>query len=145
MNTYVAAARPRQGTPPPGDVQRLLNDVGLRPTRQRIALASLLLRTANRRATAEILYEEAHESQCSVSRATVCNALRHFERAGLLRRITVDRSKKAWFVIANENVEICLSQIRGSNEHWNSPESELARSRLRPSKPSPLGHGRVMR
>jgi Fe2+ or Zn2+ uptake regulation protein len=87
----------------------LLNSAGLHSTRQRIALASLLLRTANRRVTAEILYEEAHESQCFVSRATVCNAFRHFERAGLLRRITVNRSRKAWFVIANENPEFCLS------------------------------------
>ena len=99
MNTYVAAAGPRRATPSPGDVQGLLNSAGLRSTRQRIALASLLLRTENHRVTAEILYEEAHEARYSVSRATVCSALRHFERAGLLRRITVDRSKKAWFVI----------------------------------------------
>jgi Fe2+ or Zn2+ uptake regulation protein len=109
MNMYVPAASPRRGTPSAGDVQSLLNSAGLHSTRQRIALASLLLRTANRRVTAEILYEEAHESQCFVSRATVCNAFRHFERAGLLRRITVNRSKKAWFVIANENPEFCLS------------------------------------
>jgi Fur family iron response transcriptional regulator len=97
MNKYVATA-PRLDAAPPGDVQILLHKVGLRSTRQRIALASLLLRTANRRITAEILYGEAHDARCPVSRATVCNALRQFERAGLLRRITVHRSKKAWFV-----------------------------------------------
>jgi Fur family iron response transcriptional regulator len=113
MNTHVAAVGPRRDTPLPVDVQRLLHDVGLRSTRQRIALASLLPRTANRRVTAEILYDEVLETRCPVSRATVCSTLRHFERAGLLRRITVDRSKRAWFVIANENPEICLSQNRG--------------------------------
>jgi len=81
-------------------IQEILNNVGLRSTRQRIALASLLLRTANRRVTAEILYEEAHERRCPVSRASVCRALRRFERAGLLRRISVHQSKKTWFVIA---------------------------------------------
>jgi Fur family transcriptional regulator, iron response regulator len=101
----VAATRPRRDAPLPGDVQILLHNVGLRSTRQRIALASLLLRPANRRVTAEILYDEAHEARCPVSRATVCNALRQFEQAGLLRRITVHRSKKAWFAIANANAE----------------------------------------
>jgi Fur family transcriptional regulator, iron response regulator len=96
MNMYVAAAGPRRDTPLPGDVQTLLHNVGLRSTRQRIALASLLLRTANLRVTAEILYDEAHEAWCPVSRATVCNTLRQFEQAGLLRRITVHRSKKAF-------------------------------------------------
>jgi Fe2+ or Zn2+ uptake regulation protein len=95
----VAATRPRRDASLPGGVQILLHNAGLRSTRQRIALASLLLRTANRRVTAE------HEARCPVSRATVCNALSQFEQAGLLRRITVHRSKKAWFVIANANAE----------------------------------------
>ena len=94
----VAATRPRRDASLPGGVQILLHNAGLRSTRQRIALASLLLRTVNRRVTAEILYDEAHEARCSVSRATACNTLRQFEQAGLLRRITVHRSKKAWFV-----------------------------------------------
>ncbi len=32
---------------------------------------------------------------------TVGNALRQFEQAGLLSRITTDQSKQSWFVIAN--------------------------------------------
>jgi Fur family transcriptional regulator, iron response regulator len=101
----VVAAGPRRDTRLPADVQTLLHNVGLRSTRQRIALASLLLRTGNRRVTAEILYDEAREAQCPVSRATICNTLRQFERAGLLRRIADYRSRKAWFVIANANAE----------------------------------------
>ena len=66
----VAATEPRRDAPLPGDVQILLHNVGLRSTRQRIALASLLLRTANRRVSAESLYGEAHEARCPVSRAT---------------------------------------------------------------------------
>jgi Fe2+ or Zn2+ uptake regulation protein len=57
----------------------LRNKVGLRPTRQRIAIAGLLLRDPNRRVTAEILYDEAHEARCPVSRSAVCSALRQFE------------------------------------------------------------------
>jgi Fur family transcriptional regulator, iron response regulator len=110
MNMRLAAGGLRRDTPLPGDLQRnLLHKVGLRSTSQRIALASLLLRAANRRVTAEIVYDEAHEARWRVSRATVCNALRQFEQAGLLRRLTAHRSKKAWFVVANANAGFCLS------------------------------------
>jgi Fe2+ or Zn2+ uptake regulation protein len=98
MTKHVGAVGQR--TPLPGDVQAFLRSVGLRSTCKRVALANLLLRTANRRVTAEMLYDEAREIRCPISRATVCNTLRYFERAGLLRRIAAHRSKKAWFVVA---------------------------------------------
>jgi Fe2+ or Zn2+ uptake regulation protein len=78
-------------------IQEMLRSVGMRATGQRIAVASLLLRSENRRVTAEMLYEKAREARCPVSRAAVCNALRQFERVGLLKRIAVRGSKKAWF------------------------------------------------
>ena len=106
MNTQVATRGPRQDTRLPVDVQRLLHDAGLRSTRQRIALASLLFRTANRRVSAEILYDEARHARCPVSRSAVCNALRQFEQAGLLSRISIDGSKQSWFVIANAAVDL---------------------------------------
>jgi Fur family transcriptional regulator, iron response regulator len=90
-----------------GDLHDLLRSkVGLRPTRQRIAISKLLLRDPNRRVTAEILYDEAHEARCPVSRSAVGRALRQFEQAGLLRRIAIDQSKESWFVIANATVDL---------------------------------------
>ena len=79
------------------DLAEMLHNVGLRPTRQRIALTSLLLRIENRQVTAEIIYDQALEARYPVSRATVSNVLRNFEQAGFLRRIPVRGSKKAWF------------------------------------------------
>jgi Fe2+ or Zn2+ uptake regulation protein len=78
-------------------IQQMLHNVGMRATHQRIALARLLLRSKNRQVTGEILYDEALEARCPVSRAAVCSTLSQFERAGLLRRIAVHGSKKAWF------------------------------------------------
>jgi Fur family transcriptional regulator, iron response regulator len=104
MNKRLAASSVRREASLPGDPKDLLRKVGLCSTRQRIAVARLLLRDANRHVTAEILYEEAREARCPVSRSAVCNALRQFEQAGLLRRIATDRSKQAWFVIANAAV-----------------------------------------
>jgi Fe2+ or Zn2+ uptake regulation protein len=106
MNRRFAASRLRRGASLPGDPQDFLRKVGLCSTRQRIAVARLLLRNANRRVTAEILYDEAREACCPVSRSAVCNALRQFEQAGLLRRIAIDRSKQAWFVVANAAVDL---------------------------------------
>ncbi|MGR3567497.1 MAG: iron response transcriptional regulator IrrA, partial [Pseudooceanicola nanhaiensis] len=71
-----------------------LSEGGLRPTRQRIALAALLVGDGrNRHVTAESLYEAAMSCGESVSLATVYNTLRAFCDAGLMQEITVDGSK----------------------------------------------------
>ncbi|MBC7164717.1 MAG: transcriptional repressor [Roseovarius sp.] len=71
-----------------------LGAVGLRPTRQRVALARLLVGDGqHRHVTAESLFARAREQGESVSLATVYNTLRAFCEAGLLQEITVDGSK----------------------------------------------------
>jgi Fe2+ or Zn2+ uptake regulation protein len=104
MNKRSTASRFCRDASLPDDLQGFLHKAGLCSTRQRVAVARLLLRDANRRVNAEILYDEAREALCPVSRSAVCNALRQFEQAGLLRRIEIDRSKQSWFVIANAAV-----------------------------------------
>lgn len=67
---------------------------GLRPTRQRLALATLLVGDGeDRHVTAESLFEAASSAGETVSLATVYNTLRAFSDAGLLREITVNGSK----------------------------------------------------
>lgn len=71
-----------------------LGTVGLRPTRQRMALASLLVGDGqDRHVTAEGLFASAAKAGEQVSLATVYNTLRAFCDAGLMREITVDGSK----------------------------------------------------
>lgn len=72
------------------DVETLLRGIGLRPTRQRILLGSILFAKGNRHVTAEMLYREATEAKAGVSLATVYNTLHQFTEAGLLRRVAVD-------------------------------------------------------
>ena len=63
---------------------------GLRPTRQRLALAALVMGDGqNRHVTAEGLYAAAE----NVSLATVYNTLRAFCAAGLLNEIVVDGAR----------------------------------------------------
>jgi Fur family iron response transcriptional regulator len=66
---------------------------GLRPTRQRVALAELLFGGNHRHISAEGLHGEAQEMGVDVSLATVYNSLHQFRRAGLLREVTVDAAR----------------------------------------------------
>jgi Fur family transcriptional regulator, iron response regulator len=86
------------------DVSKLLRRAGLRPTRQRVALAALLFGNGDRHVTAEILHEEAVKAGERVSLATVYNTLHQFERAGLLREIAIG-GQRAYFDtnISNHN------------------------------------------
>ena len=71
-----------------------LAKAGLRPTRQRLALAALLVGDGqNRHVTAESLFELCRETDERVSLATVYNTLRAFCDAGLMREVLVDGSK----------------------------------------------------
>jgi|SRR5680860_343436 len=74
-------------------IPELLRDSGLRPTRQRAALAELLFAKGDRHLTAERLHEEAVGKNVPVSLATVYNTLHQFTQAGLLREVAVEGSK----------------------------------------------------
>ena len=67
---------------------------GLRPTRQRLALATVLIGDGrDRHVTAERLHEAVQSHGDSVSLATVYNTLKAFCDAGLMQEVTVDGSK----------------------------------------------------
>jgi len=71
-----------------------LRVAGLRPTRQRLALARLLFGEGDERhVTAESLHEEAVNAGIKVSLATVYNTLHQFTEAGLLTELVVEPSR----------------------------------------------------
>ena len=67
--------------------------VGLRPTRQRLALARLLFEKGDRHVTADDLHAEAEAAGVGVSLATVYNTLNQFTQAGLLRAVAVEAGR----------------------------------------------------
>jgi Fur family transcriptional regulator, iron response regulator len=67
-----------------------LRQVGLRPTRQRLALARLLFERGHRHVSAEQLHCEAIAALVRVSLATVYNTLHQFTAAGLLNEVVVE-------------------------------------------------------
>jgi Fur family iron response transcriptional regulator len=71
-----------------------LAQADLRPTRQRLALASLLVGDGqNRHVTAEGLHDAVLSTGDRVSLATVYNTLKAFCDAGLMQEVTVDGSR----------------------------------------------------
>jgi Fur family transcriptional regulator, iron response regulator len=85
------------------DTKTMLRQVGLRPTRQRMALGWLLFAKGDRHLTAEMLYEEATRAKVPVSLATVYNTLHQFTDVGLLRQVAVDGSKTYFDTNATEH------------------------------------------
>ena len=70
-----------------------LKQAGLRPTRQRIALAKLLFEKDDRHVSAEDLHEEARAAGVSVSLATIYNTLHQFTESGLMREVVVEAGR----------------------------------------------------
>ena len=72
------------------NIEERLREAGLRPTRQRLALAELLFGHGHRHVTAEQLHREARDAGLSVSLATIYNTLNQFTDAGLLRQVVTN-------------------------------------------------------
>jgi Fur family iron response transcriptional regulator len=66
---------------------------GLRPTRQRVSLATLLFAKGDRHLSAEQLHAEAHLAGMPVSLATVYNTLNQFTDAGMLRVVAIEGNR----------------------------------------------------
>lgn len=73
-----------------GMIAEKLRAAGLRPTRQRLALAGILFSGGDRHVSAEELHQEACAAKVLVSVATVYNTLNQFKAAGLLREVAIE-------------------------------------------------------
>ncbi len=72
-----------------------LRQARIRPTRQRVDIATLLADKGVRHVTADLLHREALDAGMAVSLATVYNTLHEFTEAGLLRKVPV--GERAFF------------------------------------------------
>lgn len=75
------------------NIANLLQSVGLRSTRQRLALGALLFDGMDKHVTAEQVFEAAAKTNAQVSLATVYNTLNQFTEAGLLREVVIDAAR----------------------------------------------------
>ncbi|PTQ74448.1 iron response transcriptional regulator IrrA [Celeribacter persicus] len=105
-----------------------LATAGVRPTRQRIALATLLVGDGHdRHVTAESLFDAARDAGEKVSLATVYNTLRAFCQAGLMQEVTVDGSRSYFDTNMDEHPHFFWED---KGELTDAPSEELKIERL---------------
>jgi Fur family iron response transcriptional regulator len=117
----------------------MLKTAGLRPTRQRLALANLLFAKGNRHISAERLHEEAISARVPVSLATVYNTLHQFTGVGLLREVVVDGTKTYFDTNTDDHHHFF---VEDDNEVLDIPTSNLAVDEL-PEPPAGMEIVRV--
>lgn len=109
-----------------------LSKADLRPTRQRVALATLLVGDGNdRHVTAESLHVASRNAGETVSLATVYNTLRAFCDAGLMQEVTVEGSKSYFDTRVDNHPHFFWEDTASLTD---APKDELKIDRL-PSAP----------
>ncbi|MRG54126.1 transcriptional repressor [Phyllobacterium sp. SYP-B3895] len=110
-------------------LQERLRFAGLRPTRQRIALASLIFSKGDRHLSAEELHEEAQGANVPVSLATVYNTLHQFTQAGMLRILAVEGAKTYFDTNVSDHHHFF---VEGANEVIDIPDGSAMVGHLPP-------------
>src|SRR5438105_6570310 len=121
-STASVGARSRLTGCPWHDVKAMLRSVGLRPTRQRMALGWMLFGKGDRHITAEMLYEEATKAKVPVSLATIYNTLHQFTDVGLLRQVAVDGSKTYFDTNSTQHHHFF---VEGENALLDIPDTDV--------------------
>jgi Fur family iron response transcriptional regulator len=104
------------------EIETRLRDCGLRPTRQRIALADLLFAKGDRHLTVEELHEEASAAGVPVSLATVYNTLHQFTEAGMIRVLAVESARTYFDTNISDHHHFF---VEGRNEVLDIPINNL--------------------
>ncbi|KQV44409.1 MULTISPECIES: iron response transcriptional regulator IrrA [unclassified Rhizobium] len=100
-----------------------LRQYGLRPTRQRMALAELIFAKGDRHLTVEELHEEAVTAGVPVSLATVYNTLHQFTEAGMIRVLAVESAKTYFDTNVSDHHHFF---IEGENEVLDIPVNNIS-------------------
>jgi len=112
-------------------LEKRVREAGLRPTRQRVALAALLFAAGDRHISAEELHQEALAAGVQVSLATVYNTLHQFTEAGMLRILPIEGSKTYFDTNTSDHHHFFLE---GENRLVDIPEGPVTVTNL-PSPP----------
>lgn len=106
-----------------GEIRKILQDAGLRPTRQRMALAGMLFLEEDRHIAAEDLHRQAVDNGVLVSLATVYNTLHQFTQAGLLRILSVEGQRTYFDTNTSDHYHYFLEE---SNEVMDVPMGSVS-------------------
>jgi Fur family iron response transcriptional regulator len=120
-------------------VPERLKRAGLRPTRQRLALAALLFGGGDRHVTAEQLHGEAGTSAIKVSLATIYNTLHQFTEAGLLREVVIEPGRSYFDTNTDDHHHF---YVEGSGQLLDIPGNSVSLAAL-PTPPTGTEISRV--
>ena len=95
LNVIMAHQHPTTETVTTSSIENRLRDAGIQPTRQRMAIAQVLLHAPVHLAADDVLLQ-ARRHLPSLSRATVYNTLPLFVEKGLLRALRLDRERTVY-------------------------------------------------
>ena len=95
------------------DLAERLRLAGLRPTRQRLSLATILFGAGDRHVSAESLHQEAVAARMNVSLATVYNTLNQFKAAGLLREVAFEGDRSFFDTNTSNHFHYYLEEAGG--------------------------------
>ena len=123
FDRVTAASNELFAQPRASQMRSSLREIGLRPTRTRVALGSILFGKGDRHVTAEMLFEEARQISVSVSLATVYNTLHQFTEVGLLRQVAIE-SSKSYF--DTNNTEHHHYYLEDRHELMDIPPTDVA-------------------
>lgn len=84
-------------------IASLLQEKGLRPTRQRIALASWLFDGKSKHVTAEQVFVASKKMRQCISLATIYNTLNNFVEAGMLAPLSIDGGQVCFDTNTNDH------------------------------------------
>lgn len=104
-----------------------LRSVGLRPTRQRVALCNLLFSAGDRHLSAEDLHAEAQSAGETVSLATVYNTLHQFTDVGLVRPLSAEGQRTYFDTNTSDHHHFF---VEDENEMIDIPDGGLRVDRL---------------
>lgn len=95
------------------ELMERLRLAGLRPTRQRLSLATILFGAGDRHVSAESLHREAVAARMNVSLATVYNTLNQFKAAGLLREVAFEGDRSFFDTNTSNHFHYYLEETGG--------------------------------
>lgn len=116
--------------------EKRLSACGIRPTAQRVKIATVLL-SAPQHLSAEQILANLRDSGTRVSKATVYNTLNLFAARGLIRQLSVDGAR-AWFdsnvdphyhfhdLASGELIDVPVPEVEFSRLPAPPPGSEVA-------------------
>ncbi len=121
-------------TVPLSNARDRIRAAGLRPTRQRLALASLLFEGTDRHVSAELLHAESKARGIRLSLATVYNTLHQFTAAGLLREVVIESGRSYFDTNTSEHHHFL---VEGTGDLIDIPAAAVELKRL---PEAPAGH-----